>query len=90
MKERLLEKFRRLAESRPALDPGVFSDPLAGQTGWSPLKSGWTNFTTHRLVREGDRQNNVVKDVLAKSGYDQLDRRIEIGIISASSSAGGY
>lgn len=55
MKERLLEKFRRLAESRSAFDPGVFSDPLAGQTGWSPLKSGGTNFTTYRLVREGDR-----------------------------------
>ncbi len=55
MKERLLEKLRRLAESRPVFDPRVFSDPLAEKTDWFPLKPGGTNFTTHRLIREGDR-----------------------------------
>lgn len=55
MKERLLKKLRRLAESRPAFDPRVFSEPLAEKTAWTPLKPGGTNFTTHLLVREGDR-----------------------------------
>jgi len=55
LKERLLEKLRRLAESRPVFDPGVFSDPAAEKTDWTPLKPGGTNFATHRLLREGDR-----------------------------------
>lgn len=55
LKERLLEKLRRLAESRTAFDPRVFSDPVAEKTDWTPLKPGGTNFTTHRLIREGDR-----------------------------------
>ncbi|MDP8236930.1 MAG: hypothetical protein P9M08_11145 [Candidatus Erginobacter occultus] len=55
MKERLLEKLRRLAVSRPVFDPGVFSDAVAEKTDWTPLKPGGTNFATHRLLREGDR-----------------------------------
>jgi hypothetical protein len=55
LKERLLGKLRRWAESRPVFDPRVFSDPLAERTDWSPLKPGGTNFATHRLVREGER-----------------------------------
>lgn len=55
MKERLLENLRRLADPRPQIDPRVFADPVAGKIDWSPLKPGGTNFTTHRLVREGDR-----------------------------------
>jgi len=55
LKKRLLEKLRRLAESRTVFDPRVFSDPLAEKTDWSPLKPGGANFATHRLLREGDR-----------------------------------
>ncbi len=52
---RLLEKLPRLADPRPQIDPRIFADPVAGETEWTPFKPGGTNFTTHRLVREGDR-----------------------------------
>lgn len=32
-------------------EPSCFGDPLAERTRWNPLKSGGSNFRTHKLVR---------------------------------------
>ena len=53
---KILESLKNMLPSTPVVDPSRFDDPLAMQTEWKPLKSGGTNFQTHRLVIEsGDR-----------------------------------
>jgi len=46
--KRLAEKLKQLG-STPPFDASQFNDPLALETGWSPLKQGGTNFKTHSL-----------------------------------------
>lgn len=46
---KLLESLKNMARGTPVVDPARFGDPVALQTEWKPLKSGGTNFQTHRL-----------------------------------------
>ncbi len=46
----VLEKLKALATPKPPFDPATLNDPVATQTAWTPLKSGGTNFRTHRFI----------------------------------------
>jgi hypothetical protein len=50
MFEKLIEQLRDLAGPVKTFDPSRFGDPIAMQTGWTPVRSGGANFRTHRLV----------------------------------------
>lgn len=50
MFKKLVEKLQSLGEE-PEATADRFQDPVALTTEWSPLKSGGTNFKTHRLKR---------------------------------------
>lgn len=50
MLETLLKKLQALSRQAVPFDPGVFNDPVAVQTEWSPAKGGGANFRTHKLV----------------------------------------
>lgn len=39
-----------------AFDPSRFDDPLATQIRWTPIKSGGTNFRTHKYYSDGANQ----------------------------------
>ena len=50
MLKKLVESLKNLGTRGPALDPARFNDPIAMQTEWRPLRSGGSNFKTHKLV----------------------------------------
>lgn len=50
MLNELIEKLRSLVPKREVFDPGVFDDPVANLTEWTPAKRGGTNLRTHKLV----------------------------------------
>ncbi len=52
---RLRDRLKQATASEP-VDPPTFDDPLAGQIAWSPVKSGGTNFCTHRLRQTGPQR----------------------------------
>ncbi|MDT8391282.1 MAG: hypothetical protein RRC34_12320 [Lentisphaeria bacterium] len=55
MLKKLIAKVEHAVENalkgRAGIDPAQFNDPVADQTSWSPLKSGGTNFCTHKMKR---------------------------------------
>ena len=50
MLKKIVESLKNFTNRRPAFDPSGLNDPIAMQTEWRPLKSGGTNFKTHKLV----------------------------------------
>lgn len=50
MLKKLMESIKNLGNRGPAFDPSRFNDPIAMQTEWRPLRSGGSNFKTHKLV----------------------------------------
>lgn len=50
MLKKLMESLKNLGTRGPAFDPARFNDPIAMQTEWRPLRSGGSNFKTHKLV----------------------------------------
>jgi hypothetical protein len=55
MFRRLLDRIKEAWRSEP-VQPPEYDDPLAGQIAWSPVKSGGTNFCTHRLKQTGPQR----------------------------------
>ena len=53
MSNTLLESLQAFLKNQipTPFDPSVLQDPLALKTAWTALKSGGTNFRTHRLVQ---------------------------------------
>ena len=51
MFKRLRELAKKLKQSRPTFDPGVFEEELAMKTGWHPLVGGGANFRTRKLIQ---------------------------------------
>ena len=49
MFEKMIEKLKLLAETKPPFDPSRFGDPIAMQTQWTPAKGGGASFRTHKL-----------------------------------------
>ncbi|MGC9454450.1 MAG: hypothetical protein ACP5HU_06260 [Phycisphaerae bacterium] len=50
MLKSIIQSVKRLMPQPTQVDPSRFNDPLAERTEWTPLKSGGSNFRTHRLV----------------------------------------
>lgn len=50
MFKKLIDKLQNLTE-QAVFDINCFDDPLAQSTEWSPLRSGGSNFQTHRLKK---------------------------------------
>jgi len=50
---KLIETLRKLQRQTISVDPSKFDDPIAMKTEWIPLRSGGSNFRTHRLVEKG-------------------------------------
>lgn len=53
MFRRLLRNFRAMTDTQPVIPPDQ-EDPLAGQISWSPVKTGGSNFCSHRLKQARD------------------------------------
>lgn len=51
MFRKLLNQLKKMASESSSFDASHYDDPIASQTQWSPLKSGGSNFKTHKLVR---------------------------------------
>ena len=50
MLNKIVDKLKQLSRNPVSVDIERFNDPLAAQTAWTPLKSGGSNFRTHKLV----------------------------------------
>ena len=56
-----LDKVNTFFNGAPEFDLGSFDDELAYQVEWTPLISGGTNLTTHRLVKSlGTKRDKIV------------------------------
>ncbi len=53
MFEKLKQKLRMLTVQPVPFDPARFGDPVAAQTGWTPVKRGGASFRTHKLATAG-------------------------------------
>lgn len=51
MFRKLLSQINNMVRDSSSFDASHFDDPIATQTSWTPLKSGGSNFKTHKLVR---------------------------------------
>lgn len=52
MFKKLVDEFKALLRCPISnFDPATIGDPLAQQTGWTPLKRGGANFTTHKFIQ---------------------------------------
>ncbi len=51
MFRKLINQLRKMVGESTSFDTSRFNDPIAIQTQWVPLKSGGSNFRTHKLVR---------------------------------------
>lgn len=50
MLKKIKTLVKKAARQKSIFDPSVFNDELALKTEWGPLKSGGSNFRTHKLV----------------------------------------
>lgn len=50
MFRKLISQLRKMVSESPAFEASRFNDTIAMQTHWTPLKSGGSNFKTHKLV----------------------------------------
>lgn len=50
MLKKIVERLKNLSNRGPAFDPSGLDDSIATRTEWRPLKSGGSNFRTHKLV----------------------------------------
>jgi len=69
MFRKILAKLKNLTTDQPAFDPATLYDPVAMQTNWTPVKSGGSNFQTHKLVMIDPNRQEFMATTGAKLFY---------------------
>ncbi len=69
MFRKLFNQLRKMVSESSSFDASHFDDPVAMQTSWTPLKSGGSNFKTHKLVQVNSNRIEFKASLGAKLFY---------------------
>lgn len=69
MLRKLIQQIKNMVSEDSSYDPSLLNDPVALKTQWTPLKSGGSNFRTHKLVMVNPNRYEFKASLGAKMFY---------------------